>query len=306
MSRYFSILYYDRYSHKYSKEDVYADKFLFWLYNTNSGLLMNDLFFKRKIVSKLYKKIQNSRLSKNKIPHFIKRYSINTSELQSAPEKYKSFNDFFKRKIDLLKRPVNSDSSVCIAPCDGRALAYHSVNQNTTFKVKRHTFDLKNFLRNESLINRFSECSLYICRLHLSDYHHFHFPDSGIADESIAIDGHLFTSGPYSLSKFIPFYTENFRVITPFKSENFGDMLICEIGAFTVGSVKQEFLPGEKVKKGDHKGYFEIGGSTIALLFQKGKINFDDDLLSNTENGIETYIKMGDSIGKGVKNVRKE
>ena len=306
MSGNHSILYYDRYNHKYSNEDVYAGKFLFWLYNTNTGLLMNDLFFKRRYISKLYKQIQNPRFSKNKIPHFIKRFAISTSELQSVSEKFKNFNDFFKRKIDLLERPVNRDSSVCTAPCDGRALAYHSVNYNSVFTIKRQVFNLKSFLRNENLLKTFPEFSLFICRLHLSDYHHFHFPDSGVANEPITIDGHLYTSGPYSLNKFIPFYTENFRVITPFSSDNFGDMLVCEIGAFTVGSIKQDFLQNEKVNKGDHKGYFEIGGSTVVLIFQKGNINFDDDLISNTSIGIETYIKMGDSIGRGLKNGRKK
>jgi len=51
------------------------------------------------------------------------------------------------------------------------------------------------------------------------------------------------------------------------------------------------------VKKGDEKGYFEFGGSTVVLVFQKGKIRFDEDLLRNTREGFETKIFMGEKIG---------
>jgi phosphatidylserine decarboxylase len=52
------------------------------------------------------------------------------------------------------------------------------------------------------------------------------------------------------------------------------------------------------VSKGAKKGFFEFGGSTVVLLFQKGRIELDQDLCTNTQNEIETYVRMGESIGK--------
>ena len=52
------------------------------------------------------------------------------------------------------------------------------------------------------------------------------------------------------------------------------------------------------VEKGDEMGYFAFGGSTIVILIDKNRISIDSDILENTKNKIETYVKMGESIGK--------
>ena len=58
-------------------------------------------------------------------------------------------------------------------------------------------------------------------------------------------------------------------------------------------------VPGAcEVKKGEEKGYFEFGGSTIVLLLQYGKVRMDSDLIENSENGYETIVRMGERIGK--------
>jgi phosphatidylserine decarboxylase len=82
-----------------------------------------------------------------------------------------------------------------------------------------------------------------------------------------------------------------------FDSDHFGQMLIVEIGALTVGSIQQRFLPDVRVIRGERKGYFELGGSTVVMLFQKGMIDLDEDLRTNTRKDIETSVRFGDSIG---------
>ena len=69
-----------------------------------------------------------------------------------------------------------------------------------------------------------------------------------------------------------------------------------EVGATMVGSIVQTYT-GNVVKKGDEKGYFKFGGSTVVLIFEKNRIRIDDDLLINTLNGYETAIKAGERIG---------
>jgi phosphatidylserine decarboxylase len=213
-------------------------------------------------------------------------------------EDYKSFNDFFTRQIDLSKRPVNTDPEVCIAPTDGKVLAYPLLEPDTTFRIKRSFFNLRRFLCNHALAEQFAGGSMIISRLCMADYHHFHFPDSGVPHRAVAVPGRYHAGGPYALSTLIPFYTENYRMITLFDSDHFGQMAMVEIGAMTVGSIRQRYRPSEHLAKGAPKGYFELGGSTVALLFQRGTIKLDDDLCANTQNEIETYVHFGDSIGK--------
>ena len=65
-----------------------------------------------------------------------------------------------------------------------------------------------------------------------------------------------------------------------------------------VGSIFESFTPNTNVKKGDEMGYFAFGGSTIVILVDKTKIKIDADLLENTKNKMESYVKMGETIGK--------
>ena len=39
------------------------------------------------------------------------------------------------------------------------------------------------------------------------------------------------------------------------------------------------------------------GGSTCVLVFEKGKVDIDRDLVENTKKGIETKVYMGEKIG---------
>jgi phosphatidylserine decarboxylase len=91
-------------------------------------------------------------------------------------------------------------------------------------------------------------------------------------------------------------FEKNKREICLLKNSILGDVLMIEVGATFVGSIVQTYPYGIDVEKGDEKGYFKFGGSTIVLLFKEGRIRFDDDLQKNTKKGFETTIKMGEPI----------
>ena len=76
-----------------------------------------------------------------------------------------------------------------------------------------------------------------------------------------------------------------------------GNYIIAEVGATMVGSIVRTYT-GKNVEKGEEMGYFKFGGSTIVLLFEKGKLTVDNDLIENTVKGIETEVKVGERIGK--------
>jgi phosphatidylserine decarboxylase len=137
-----------------------------------------------------------------------------------------------------------------------------------------------------------------VIRLSYSDYHHFHFPDSGVPGVPVSVPGKYHAGGSYSLGRAVPFFIENRRMITPFESDLFGPMVIAEVGAMTIGSIRQCFRPGERVVRGQGKGYFEPGGSTVVVLFEKNRVVFDYDLWINTRRGIETFIQVGERIGQ--------
>ena len=213
-------------------------------------------------------------------------------------EDFDSFNDFITRKIDMSQRPVASDPGVCVAPADGRILAFPVIDGATCFTLKHCSFNLHTLLRDDELAKRYANGALVISRLYLADYHHFHFPANGVAHDPLPLPGRYYATTPYSRRWVVPFFAENRRVLTLFDSEYFGRIAMIEVGAFTIGSIKQCFRPGDPVVRGEHKGFFELGGSVVTLLFESGTIALDPDLCDNTRAGLETFVRLGESIGR--------
>jgi phosphatidylserine decarboxylase len=298
MNRLGAMTYFDRATGQIREEIIYARGFLDWSYNTRVGQWLTDLIFRQKWVSQFYGWLHKQALSKRKIQPFVQAMNIDMSDSLRSIEEFKSFNDFFIREIDITKRCVRGDSSVCIAPTDGKVLAYPEINIDKTFRIKRSEFNFRQLVQNDHVASFFKGGSMLISRLALSDYHHVHFPNSGIPHTATAIPGNYYAGGPYSILRLLPLYKENYRMLTMFDSDHFGLMGIVEIGAFTVGSIHQTYVPDTRVQKGERKGFFELGGSTVVLLFQKNAIVLDDDLCKNTEQEIETYVRFGDSIGR--------
>ena len=291
------ITYYDRRSGALRTEPVYAQAFLHWLYNTWAGATLAGLLT-RPWPSRVYGWANGRPWSRRRIRPFVEQMGIDMGGSLKGIDEFRSFNDFFTREIDAKSRPVCQESRACAAPCDGKVLAYPHVDAGRSFRIKRSTFDLGGLLRDGALAKAFAGGSLVISRLSLADCHHFCFPDSGIPEAARAIDGRLHAGGPYALDKLVPFFTENQRMVTRFESDHFGPMAIVEVGALTVGSIRQRFQPGARVAKGDAKGFFEPGGSTVVLIFRKGAIRLDDDLCRATLQEIETFVRRGESIGR--------
>ncbi len=293
-----ALQYYDRVSGRLVSERIHAERFLDWSYNARLGRWTTEALFSRKAFSTLYGWVHRRRWSRRKIAPFIKRHGIDMSESLLSADRFRSFDDFFTREIDLARRPVHPDRGVCIAPADGRVFAFDAVDQDRRFPIKGSLFDLRGLLRDEALAERFSGGAMMICRLYLNDYHHFHFPDRGTPGAAMPINGRYYTVGPYARHGAPAFYSENVRALTLFETESFGDIAMVEIGAFTVGSIQQDYRPGVAVRKGAHKGRFHIGGSTVVLIFRPDAIELDIDLLSNTRAGYETYLRLGETIGR--------
>src|SRR5262249_2753627 len=129
------------------------------------------------------------------------------------------------------------------------------------------------------------------------DYHRFHFPVSGVPGEPRLINGWLYSVSPVALRRRLRFLIENKRVVTRIESPEFGDVIMVEVGATNVGSIRQSFVPGRAVRKGDEKGLFAFGGSCVITVFQKGRIVLDADVIEQSRKYLETYARMGDRLG---------
>ncbi len=299
------IYYLDRSTGKIEKEPIYGKFFIEALYgssilSTLCSFLVLPLVSRFSFFSRLYGRLQKGRKSREKIRSFIKKFNVDASEFAQLPEEFPSFNEFFIRKLKPSSRPLAIGPQIATLPVDGRHLFYPSLAKTSGFFVKGKKFDLRELLKDDLLFESYKTGSLVISRLCPSDYHRFHFPIDCTPGKPCAINGTLYSVNPIALRRNITILNENKRIITRLKSPRFGTVLFIEIGATFVGSIRQTYKPGRFYKKGEEKGYFQFGGSCVLMLFPKGAIAFDVDLVQASENGWEVKANMGESFGSAL------
>lgn len=232
-------------------------------------------------------------LSRFLIGPFIRSSGISMADYEKTS--YKSFNDFFTRQVKPGLRPLPEDSKVPFAPCDGKLTAY-PITADARFRIKRSTYSLAQLLEDESLAGTFRDGSCLIFRLTPDDYHRYVFPDNGRQVFRRKIPGVLHTVRPIALDRY-PVYTRNAREYAVLETEHFGTVVQMEVGALFVGRICNHSLSGP-FRRGQEKGMFQFGGSTIVLLFQKDAVDIDPVFFENTRVGLETVVKMGCPLGQ--------
>lgn len=272
-------------------EDSGQDKFLRRLYGSPAGRLILKFLIQPKI-SQVGGWLLSQKYSKILIKPFVQKNKINMSFYEE--ENYKSYNDFFIRKIRKECRPINEDASTFISPCDGK-LSIYPVDEKKYFRIKNTDYTLDSLLRSSKLARKYKGGYVCIFRLTVDDYHRYCYVDNGKKSNNYRIQGVFHTVNPVANDAY-PIYKENTREFSLLKSEHFKTILMMEVGALMVGRIVN-YQEEDYVVKGQEKGRFEFGGSTIVLLVQKHAVKFDETLLENTENGYETIVKMGEQIG---------
>jgi phosphatidylserine decarboxylase len=288
--------YIERVSGKTKTEKIAGEKWLIWLYHNPIGEASLWALVRRKMVSSIYGEMMNNGSSVDKIQPFVEDFNIDLNIAQK--QSFNSFNDFFTRKLKPEARPIDTNRSSFIAPADGKIMAWEDLS-NADFIVKGYRFNTTSFLGDSVLGKLYANGSLMVIRLAPNDYHRFHFPTGGDISEITKVDGYYYSVNPIALREMVEIFCMNKREYVTLSTSDFGEIIMAEVGATMVGSIIQTYK-GDRAIKGREKGYFEFGGSTVVLLFKKGSISIDQDLLINTANGLETYIIMGEKIGSAV------
>ena len=299
------IFYIDRQTKTVCKERIYGQFFLdllyghMWLSKIAAPVFL-PLVSQCHMLSHLYGCLQKSPMSRYKIRGFIKRFEVDEKEFADPVETFGSFNDFFIRRLKPSARPIASGNDIAVLPADGRCLVFSDISVCDGFVVKGVKFSLDTFLADAELARQYEGGSMAIIRLCPSDYHRYHFPITCVPQEPIVINGALYSVNPMALKKDVAIFSKNKRTLTKLISRNFGTVLFVEIGATYVGTIHQTFIPNEAYAKGDEKGYFSFGGSCIVLLFEPGRIQFDQDLLDASQKKIEVRALMGQTLGRSL------
>ncbi|KAH8092634.1 phosphatidylserine decarboxylase-domain-containing protein [Cristinia sonorae] len=236
------------------------------------------------------------------IPAFIEFHNLDVNEILDPLPSFKTFNEFFYRKLKPDARPVENpeDPYRLVSGADCRLMAFETVQEATRLWIKGREFTVSRLLgeKHRAEADKYVGGALCIFRLAPQDYHRFHVPVDGVIGPMTDISGEYYTVNPQAIRTALDVYGENVRKIVPIDSPQFGRVMMVCVGAMMVGSIKMTVEEGQQVKRGQEFGYFAFGGSTIVVLFEKGVVEFDEDLLINSRACLETLVRVGMGIGR--------
>lgn len=261
-----------------------------FLYQNAFGRCILRLLVSRPI-SKLAGAYLSSRLSKGLIKKFVLNNNIDLNDFHS--DDFRCFNDCFCRKIKDGKRDFENG---LVAPCDGLLSVYDINDDGLVLPIKQSQYSISDLLEDKELAKEFIGGTVLVFRLCVNHYHRYSYFDDGVKSDNKFIKGRLHTVRPIALRRY-PVFVQNCREMTVMDTEHFGKAVQVEVGAMLVGKIANLHQSGP-IKRGDEKGMFLYGGSTVVLLLQKGAATLPKELYDATNQGLETPVKMGQQIGE--------
>lgn len=281
---------YDRQNQTYYTEVQYGEKLLNFLYHTFWGRILLKLIANRSF-SKLNAIYNNSKKSISKIKPFIEKYNIQMNDFET--KKYQSFNDFFTRSLLTGKRDICSDPERVIAPADSKLSVYH-ITKSLQISVKNSTYSMNEILRDQDLSREYENGLCLVFRLTVDDYHRYCYIEDGEIVGQKRIKGRLHTVS--SISKQYKVYIENQREYQVINTRNLGRIIQMEVGALLVGRIVN--TQSKLAMRGEEKGYFSYGGSTIIVFIKANQAIIDEDIMKHSQENIETKVKYGEPVGR--------
>lgn len=288
------ILYWDRKARKEATEVIYGESFMRWFYEKPSGRLVTNAVLSRKPFSVAYGALQSSRWSARKIKPFIRDFNIRMEEY--VDDGFRSFNDFFIRKFKPGARPFAQGPGEMPAFAEARYLAFESIRPDQVFPVKGQGLAADALLGDPEKARPFMGGPLLLARLCPVDYHRYHYPDAGRTLESFPVHGLYHSVSPLALAARENIFITNERRVSILETKSFGKLAYIEVGAICVGRIVQSHDESKPFARGDEKGYFLFGGSTVIVLGEPGRWKPDADLLAQTAEQRETFVQLGDRL----------
>lgn len=266
-----------------------------FLYGTVLGRMMLKLLVQPR-VSKAAGCFLSSRLSAGLIPHYMKKWKIDMKDIEVPAGGFSSFNDFFTRRKKVKYDNVKNDWLK--SPCDG-LLSFVKIRRNIVFDIKNTKFSLEDLLGDRKLAEKFRNGSALIFRLTPADYHRYYYGACGKVLCHRKIQGKLHCVRPVAL-RTVPVFAQNTREYEVIETKEFGTIVQMEVGALLVGKIHNYKRPWERadVEAGMEKGYFEFGGSTIILLFQKNAVCLQEKLYGRSDDNGEIKVSAGEVIAR--------
>ncbi len=289
--------FYDRRQGALRQEVILGDRMLRLAYLSPCRGLLRWPLFGSSFCSRMLGWFADRGFSHRKIAATVEQLGIEMSEVVVPPGGFRTFNEFFCRHLKAGARPLDADQRRLLSPADCRCLVYPELKRESCIPVKGAAFTVSELLGDAGAeyAPRFQNGSLAVFRLCPADYHRYHFPASGRLLRGWRLRGKYHSVHPLALATKIRVFSENVREVSMLDLGAGGLAAFIEVGAFGVASIKQTFA-SQDFQRGQEKGYFAFGGSTIIVILEPGRWRFDADLLAKSAEGCECLLQMGEGI----------
>ena len=261
-----------------------------FLYHTPLGRLLLRPLCARPL-SRLCGRFLDSPLSKPLIRPFVRRNGIRLEDFFS--DNFRCFNDCFSRRIRPGLRPVDPSPDALVAPCDG-LLSVYPIQKDMVIPAKQSRYTINDLLGGDPAAARFEGGTCLVFRLCVNHYHRYCYPDGGRPLRSAFIPGELHTVRPIALGQ-LPVFVRNCREYALLETDHLGTVAQIEVGAMLVGKIHNHPAP-ERFERGDEKGMFLYGGSTVILLIEPGRLRIPEAAFALSAEEREIPVCMGERI----------
>ena len=159
-------------------------------------------------------------------------------------------------------------------------------------------FSLEELVADRVITKPYDGGTCMVFRLAPMDYHRFCYLDDGSHGPVTHIRGNLHSVNPMALRQNVKVFQKNYREYCILSTHNFGEVIQIEVGALLVGKIHQHLRHGGQFFRGQEKGYFSFGGSTIIMILKPFIATVDEDISEYSRKGIETLVTYRSPIGK--------
>ena len=264
---------------------------------------------------------------------FLRSSGVDLRECIDAPENLDTPKKIFERKIPYWDcRPMPSDSDIILSPADARMLV-GSFSDSSHLFIKGKFFDYEEMLWTDkkTWLRAFENGDFAVFRLTPEKYHYNHTPVAGKVVDFYQLQGGYHSCNPHAVLSIATPYSKNRRVVTIIDTDveggtKAGLVAMIEVVAMMIGDIVQCYSEEEYkdpvpvgtgmcIKKGAPKSRYRPGSSTDVLIFQPGRIRFEDDIVLNMfRKGaeslyckgfgmplLETEVRVRSAIGKALR-----
>ncbi len=242
------------------------------------------------------------------IDTFVRAYGVDLSEAITPDEGYRSFDEFFTRRLKPGARPLAQDVRAVLCPADGRVEDFGRITADGSLEVKGKPYTVKELLGDSLEAERYEGGQYAIVYLSPRDYHRVHAPVSGAVDRVRYIPGTLFPVNQIGLDHVPQLFARNERVAIVQETATHGEVTTLMVGAIGVGRIGLAFddlltnvgqAPGIRhydgagamLERGQELGVFHLGSTAIVFLTRQCEIRFGVTM--------GEQVRMGQALGVG-------